>query len=101
MQKALQTARTIYLVPIFIYRMTFTKLWRLIWPPDGICRFTPTCSRYFVDAVYRWGIIKGTAMGLWRICRCNPWSRGGYDPVAPEKAPEKTPENADSGADDD
>ncbi len=44
------------------------------------CRFQPTCSQYFVDAVHKYGIAKGTLRGLWRICRCHPFSRGGYDP---------------------
>lgn len=45
------------------------------------CRFQPTCSQYFIDAVMRRGIIVGTAKGLWRICRCNPWSKGGWNPA--------------------
>ena len=48
------------------------------------CRFSPTCSCYGVEAIERFGAIKGTALTLWRILRCNPWSAGGYDPV-PEK----------------
>ena len=45
------------------------------------CRFTPTCSQYAVDAVREWGILIGFALALWRVLRCNPFSRGGYDPV--------------------
>ena len=45
------------------------------------CRFTPTCSTYFVQAVQKRGPLRGLAMGLWRIARCNPLCRGGYDPV--------------------
>lgn len=48
------------------------------------CKYTPTCSRYAMIAIERFGVIKGSALALWRILRCNPWSRGGYDPV-PEK----------------
>ena len=47
----------------------------------GQCRFVPTCSSYFVEAVQKRGAVRGTLMGLWRIIRCNPFSRGGYDPV--------------------
>ncbi len=45
------------------------------------CRFVPTCSRYFIEAVEKRGAIVGTMMGLWRILRCNPLGKGGYDPV--------------------
>ncbi|OHB79224.1 MAG: membrane protein insertion efficiency factor YidD [Planctomycetes bacterium RBG_16_64_10] len=44
------------------------------------CRFQPTCSQYFVDAVRKYGAIGGTVRGLARICRCHPFTRGGYDP---------------------
>ena len=47
----------------------------------GQCRFIPTCSQYFIEAVRRRGAWVGTAKGLWRLCRCHPFSRGGYDPV--------------------
>ncbi|MCQ2466751.1 MAG: membrane protein insertion efficiency factor YidD [Clostridia bacterium] len=45
------------------------------------CRFYPTCSQYMIDAVSKYGPIKGGAMGTWRILRCNPLCKGGYDPV--------------------
>jgi len=45
------------------------------------CRFIPTCSEYFIEAVRRRGAIVGGLMGLWRIVRCNPFNKGGYDPV--------------------
>lgn len=44
------------------------------------CRFYPSCSSYFIGAVRKHGSVKGTLRGLWRICRCNPWNPGGYDP---------------------
>jgi len=47
----------------------------------GQCRFVPSCSEYFIQAVRKRGAIRGGLMGLWRILRCNPLSRGGYDPV--------------------
>jgi len=48
------------------------------------CRFTPTCSQYAIEALEKRGIIVGTALTVWRILRCNPFGKGGYDPV-PEK----------------
>ena len=45
------------------------------------CRFRPTCSQYALTAIERFGVIKGGRMALWRILRCNPFSKGGYDPV--------------------
>ena len=44
------------------------------------CRFQPTCSHYMIGAVEKYGAIRGTLKGLWRILRCNPFCRGGYDP---------------------
>ncbi len=45
------------------------------------CCFTPTCSQYALEAIEKYGAIKGGFMALWRIMRCNPFSKGGYDPV--------------------
>lgn len=45
-----------------------------------VCRFYPSCSVYFIEAVHKHGPCKGCAKGLWRICRCGPWTQGGYDP---------------------
>ena len=44
------------------------------------CRFHPTCSNYFIQAVDKYGPLKGSLRGLWRICRCNPFNPGGEDP---------------------
>jgi uncharacterized protein len=44
------------------------------------CRFHPTCSQYFIEAVKKYGVIRGALKGIWRIVRCNPWNPGGYDP---------------------
>ncbi|HPS52029.1 MAG TPA: membrane protein insertion efficiency factor YidD [Phycisphaerae bacterium] len=49
------------------------------------CRFQPTCSNYFIEAVQTHGSIRGSLLGLWRILRCNPLSKGGYDPVPVKK----------------
>ncbi|MEN6404880.1 MAG: membrane protein insertion efficiency factor YidD [Thermoguttaceae bacterium] len=44
------------------------------------CRFEPTCSVYFIESVRKYGAVRGSLRGMWRILRCNPWNRGGYDP---------------------
>jgi len=46
-----------------------------------ICRFEPSCSRYTAEAVEKHGVFKGLLLGGWRVLRCNPFSKGGYDPV--------------------
>jgi putative membrane protein insertion efficiency factor len=48
-------------------------------PPT--CRFYPSCSQYAYEAIAKYGIIKGTRLAAWRLLRCNPFGRGGYDPV--------------------
>lgn len=45
------------------------------------CRFVPSCSEYGYEAVAKYGIIKGGRLAVWRVLRCNPFARGGYDPV--------------------
>jgi len=45
------------------------------------CRFVPSCSEYGYEAIAKYGIIKGGGLAAWRILRCNPFGRGGYDPV--------------------
>ena len=45
------------------------------------CRYFPTCSQYAVTAIERYGALKGSRLAAWRILRCNPFSKGGYDPV--------------------
>ena len=48
--------------------------------PFRVCRFTPSCSHYMLEALQRFGL-KGILLGSWRLLRCQPFSRGGYDPV--------------------
>ncbi len=46
----------------------------------AVCRFEPSCSEYFIQAVNKYGPLRGACKGTWRICRCNPFSQGGFDP---------------------
>lgn len=50
------------------------------------CKYYPTCSEYGIQAIERFGAFKGTILTIWRILRCNPFSKGGYDPVPEKKA---------------
>lgn len=54
----------------------------------GSCRYTPTCSQYMLEAIEIHGVFKGCLLGIWRILRCNPFSKGGWDPVPPKKTKE-------------
>ena len=57
-----------------IYQLTLSRL------VGGQCRFYPTCSNYFIEAVRKYGAIRGSLRGIWRICRCHPFHPGGFDP---------------------
>ena len=46
-----------------------------------LCKYEPTCSCYAEQAVRSHGVVRGLALATWRLARCNPWSKGGYDPV--------------------
>lgn len=63
------------LLPIRFYQVVITPYT----PPS--CRFTPTCSEYARQALIKHGPVKGLALAIWRILRCNPWGGSGYDPV--------------------
>ena len=53
----------------------------LSWLLGGCCRFLPSCSNYALEAVRRHGFLAGSWLAGWRILRCNPFCRGGFDPV--------------------
>ena len=62
-------------LPVRAYRLILSP-----WVGHG-CRFQPTCSAYALEALERHGALRGTALTIWRIARCNPWGGSGYDPV--------------------
>ena len=67
--------RGVAVAPIVLYQ-------RLISPAiPRRCKYEPTCSRYAVEAIREFGILRGPVLAAWRLLRCNPWSYGGYDPV--------------------
>ena len=49
------------------------------------CKYYPSCSEYAVQAVERYGILRGLVLAGWRLLRCNPFSKGGYDPVSAQR----------------
>ena len=61
---------------IRLYQGTLSKAM-----PANTCKFYPACSHYGYQAVYKYGVVKGGAMGVWRVLRCNPFNAGGFDPV--------------------
>jgi uncharacterized protein len=61
---------------VYAWRYTFGLL-----TPPNTCKFHPSCSQYALDALRRYGLLKGSAKAGWRLLRCNPWSHGGVDPA--------------------
>jgi putative membrane protein insertion efficiency factor len=72
-------ARRIVIVPIRVYQT-------LISPAlPRRCKYEPTCSAYAVQAIRRYGILRGLVLAVWRLLRCNPFSNGGFDPVEAQR----------------
>jgi putative membrane protein insertion efficiency factor len=73
------SARVAVVTPIVVYQR---------WISPAIprrCKYEPTCSRYAVEAIGEYGILRGLVLAGWRLLRCNPWSHGGYDPVEAQR----------------
>ncbi|MDD7511497.1 MAG: membrane protein insertion efficiency factor YidD [Peptostreptococcaceae bacterium] len=66
-------------LPLILIIKIYQKLISPLFPPT--CRFYPTCSTYFIQALRKYGPLKGSYLGIKRILRCNPWNPGGYDPL--------------------
>ncbi len=64
------------LAAIRLYQLTVSRVL-----PSGSCRFYPTCSHYAYQAIYKHGLLRGSYLAVWRVLRCQPFSRGGFDPV--------------------
>jgi putative membrane protein insertion efficiency factor len=70
--------RHVVSLPIHAYRLLVSPL---VGPR---CKYHPTCSRYALDAIREWGVLRGLVLAAWRLLRCNPWSHGGVD-YAPDQ----------------
>ena len=82
--------REVLIAPIRFYRRFLSPLK----PP--MCRFEPTCSAYAIEAIRVHGVLRGLFLGSWRILRCQPFSKGGFDPVP---APRSHSHGGEPGAD--
>ena len=72
--------------PIAWLLVALIKLYRYAISPlfgQNKCKYYPSCSSYALEAIETFGVIKGSLKAIWRILRCNPWSKGGFDPVTP------------------
>ena len=67
--------RTVLILLVRAYQVTLSPLF------SGCCRFEPSCSNYMIEAIQVHGALKGTLLGIWRLLRCHPFGKSGYDPV--------------------
>jgi uncharacterized protein len=71
--------RRIAVLPIRAYQLMLSPL------VGQRCKYYPSCSEYAAQAIQRYGILRGLVLAGWRLLRCNPWSRGGFDPVEEQR----------------
>ncbi len=83
MRKVCEIPKLIALVFVRLYQKTlsFDHGPMRVFYPQGYCRYSPTCSEYTYQAIKKYGLIKGSFLGIKRIFRCTPWSDGGSDPL--------------------
>lgn len=79
MNPAVQAARTLVVLPIKLYQKTVSPLM------GQRCKYYPSCSEYAVQAITKFGILRGLVLAGWRLLRCNPFSHGGFDPVEDQR----------------
>lgn len=81
----MRAARRVVVAPIRVYQ-------RVLSPAFGArCRYYPSCSEYAAQAITEFGILRGLVLAVWRLLRCNPWSRGGFDPVEQQRLFKRRP----------
>ena len=71
--------RGFLIAPIRLYQRTISPAL------PSRCKYHPSCSEYAVQAVRRYGVLRGVVLAGWRLLRCNPWSHGGFDPVEDQR----------------
>ncbi len=71
----MKAVRWVFLLPLRAYQVLVSPLL------GNRCKYHPSCSEYAVQAIDRFGILRGLVLAGWRLLRCNPWSHGGFDPV--------------------
>jgi uncharacterized protein len=71
--------RRLVILPIRAYQLLLSPL------TGDRCKYYPSCSEYAAQAIGRYGILRGLVLAGWRLLRCNPWSRGGFDPVEEQR----------------
>jgi putative membrane protein insertion efficiency factor len=71
--------RAVLVAPIRAYQYAISPMF------GQRCKYYPSCSEYAAQAITRFGILRGLVLAGWRLLRCNPWSRGGFDPVEDQR----------------
>jgi uncharacterized protein len=74
-----KSARFALVLPIRVYQRVFSPMF------GERCKYYPSCSEYAAQSITKFGILRGLVLAGWRVLRCNPMSRGGYDPVEAQR----------------